>query len=138
MQVPSTLKRPWLAGGGATVQGVPEAKSVQPFLPQGNLIKQYQGKRGTYALMADGSVRFIPENISDEVFKAMCTIKGGEASPLNQDAPKVKPEESSSELRAETPATPPAKPAAAPAKAPVPPAPPAPPVQATEGAKKGL
>ena len=38
---------------------------------------QHNGKRGTYAMMADGSVRFINQNISDNVFKAMCTIGGG-------------------------------------------------------------
>ena len=42
--------------------------------------------------MCDGSVRFIREDISDDVFKALCTIKGGEEiADLNQVAPKVDP-----------------------------------------------
>jgi len=41
--------------------------------------------------MADGSVRFIDARMSDEVFKAMCTIKGGEEVDVNQAAPKVDP-----------------------------------------------
>ena len=40
--------------------------------------------------MCDGSVRFFKDDISDDVFKALCTIKGGEEIPdLNQSAPKV-------------------------------------------------
>ena len=42
--------------------------------------------------MCDGSVRFIREDISDDVFKALCTIKGGEEiADLNTVAPKVDP-----------------------------------------------
>ena len=38
----------------------------------------------------DGSVRFVKDDISDDVFKAMCTIKGGDEIPdLNAVAPKV-------------------------------------------------
>ena len=59
--------------------GVPEKNSIQPFVlskdAAGNAIR-HKNKNGTYALMADGSVRFIDENISDDAFKAMCTIKG--------------------------------------------------------------
>src|SRR5262245_53117585 len=41
--------------------------------------------------MADGSVRFVGENISDAAFKAMATIKGGAPDDfdINRDAPKV-------------------------------------------------
>ena len=31
-QVPPTVKRPWMAGGGSTVEGVPETGSVKPFV----------------------------------------------------------------------------------------------------------
>src|SRR5262249_20167752 len=62
---------PWMAGGGSTVRGVPEKNSVKPFVSA-----TYNGKRGTYALMADGSVRFVAEDVKDDVFKAMCTVKG--------------------------------------------------------------
>jgi hypothetical protein len=69
--VPATLKRPWLAGGGSTVMGVPETESIKPFVST-----EYQGKKGTYAIMGDGKVRFIPETISDKDFQALCTITG--------------------------------------------------------------
>lgn len=73
IQVPPTYRRPWIAGGGATVAGVPEKRSIEPFVST-----KLGEKRGTYAIMADGSVRFISADISDELFKAMCTINGGE------------------------------------------------------------
>jgi hypothetical protein len=86
IQVPPKHQRPWIAGGGATVTGIPETRSVEPF------VSTQAGKRGTYVLMCDGSVRFVKDDISDEVFKAMCTIKGGEEiADLNQVAPKVEP-----------------------------------------------
>ena len=87
IQVPPTYERPWIAGGGATVTGIPETQCMKPFArTQGN------GKNGTYVLMCDGSVRFIGADISDDVFKALCTIKGGEEiADLNKVAPKVDP-----------------------------------------------
>lgn len=86
-QVPPQLQRPWMAGGGSTVEGVPETASVKPFVSaQGN------GKRGTVVLMVDGSVRFVSETVSDDVFKAMATIKKGSTSiNLLRDAPKIEP-----------------------------------------------
>jgi hypothetical protein len=85
-QVPPFVKRPWLAGGGSTTTGIPEKNSVKPFVSvQGN------GKKGTVVLMADGSVRFVSETVSDEVFKAMATIKGNESVILNREAPKMEP-----------------------------------------------
>ena len=83
-QVPPFVKRPWLAGGGSTAVGVPEKNSVKPFVST-----QGDGKKGTLVVMADGSVRFISENVSDEVFKALVTIKGNESVILNREAPKV-------------------------------------------------
>jgi hypothetical protein len=83
-EVPPTYKRPWIAGGGATMAGVPEKDSVKPFV-----CKTYDGRRGTMVIMVDGSVRFVSEKISDEVFKAMCTTNGGEALLLTRDAPLV-------------------------------------------------
>jgi uncharacterized protein (TIGR03067 family) len=61
---------PWIAGGGATLRGVPEKNSIAPFAAK------HGEKRGTYVMMADGSVRFITQNVSDDVFKAMSTIAG--------------------------------------------------------------
>ncbi len=70
---------PWIAGGGATIRGVPEKNSIAPFVlgadRNGKPI-QHNGKRGTYVTMADGSVRFVSANVSDAVFQAMCTVKG--------------------------------------------------------------
>jgi hypothetical protein len=62
---------PWMAGGGSTLRGVPETGSVRPFVSTTE-----NGKAGTYILMADGSVRFVAADVSDQVFKTMCTIKG--------------------------------------------------------------
>jgi hypothetical protein len=80
---------PWLAGGGATLRGVPESKSIEPFVLGKDRNGQpitHGGKRGAFAVMADGSVRFIDAGISDDVFKAMCTVKG----PLPADFDMVK------------------------------------------------
>jgi hypothetical protein len=62
---------PWMAGGGSTLRGVPETNSIKPFVST-----TQDGKAGTYVLMADGSVRFVAADVSDQVFKTMCTIKG--------------------------------------------------------------
>jgi len=94
IQVPATFKRPWLAGGGSTLQGVTESHSIRPFVST-----TYNGKSGTMAIMADGTVRFIPETITDDMFKALCTIKGGEAVIIDRDAPKVPEPEDTMELK---------------------------------------
>jgi hypothetical protein len=70
LQVPTTFRRPWIAGGGATVVGVPEKNSIKPF------VVEYDKKKGAVAIMADGSIRFIPENIPDAAFQALCIIRG--------------------------------------------------------------
>lgn len=85
LQAAPTYPRPWLAGGGATLMGVPETNSIQPFLNTYGEDK----KKGTYAIMADGSVRFISANISDATFKALCTMQGGEKVDVEKEAPKV-------------------------------------------------
>ena len=65
---------PWLAGGGATVRGVSDGPdAVKPFV-----CTEYQGKRGTFAVMGDGKVRFIPETIDPKIFRTLCLIAGGE------------------------------------------------------------
>jgi hypothetical protein len=91
IQVPPLPSRPWVAGGGATVQGVPVTKSIAPFVtvqPGGS----HKGKAGTYAVMLDGSVRFIAADVSDDVFKAMVTIQGDDLrDDLDAVAPKVAP-----------------------------------------------
>jgi len=86
ISVPPGHQRPWIAGGGATAQGVPESRSIRPF------VYNYGGKKGAFVLMLDGTVRFIKEDISDDVFKSLCTIRGGEqVEDINAIAPKVKP-----------------------------------------------
>lgn len=71
--VPPTYKRAWIAGGGATVQGVPEKNSVKPFVTSLG-----DNKKGAMLLMADGSVRIMAENVADDVFQALVTIKAND------------------------------------------------------------
>lgn len=82
MQIPYdgiTGVNPWIAGGGSTVRGVPESNSIAPFVlstdKDGKSIL-HKGKRGTYAIMADGSVRFLAADIPDDVLKSLVTIHG--------------------------------------------------------------
>src|SRR5262249_37301597 len=79
-QVPPIFKRPWIAGGGATVMGVPETKSVEPFV-----CTKHNDQAGTFVIMADGSVRFVPASIADDLFKAMCTLKGAEPARVEKE-----------------------------------------------------
>jgi hypothetical protein len=92
-QVPPVYQAPWIAGGGSTIRGVPEKNSIKPFLST-----TFNGKRGTVVIMADGSARFISENISDEVFQSLCTIHGGEPKVnLDKTAPLLRPPEAEEE-----------------------------------------
>ena len=84
IQVPANYKTPWIAGGGSTIRGVPEKDSIKPFI-----CVEREGKHGTYAIMADGKVRFVPETISDADFQALCTINGGETVAVDEVAPVV-------------------------------------------------
>lgn len=105
-QVPPTYKRPWLAGGGSTVEGVPEKDSIRPFVSP-----QPDGKRGSLVVMADGSVRFVSETVKDDVFKALCTIKGGESDLIiDRDAPPVPRPEAPVEAPPPPVPTPPSQP----------------------------
>jgi len=103
LQVAPFFRGAWLAGGGSTVRGVPETKSVQPFV-----CTTYDGKRGTIAIMANGDVRFIPETIADDKFKALCTINGGEQVDVDDVAPLIKAEAAPQPPPAAPPAAPPA------------------------------
>jgi hypothetical protein len=107
LQVPPMFKRPWLAGGGSTVMGVPETGTMQPFVCPN---VAYNNKPGTFAIMADCSVRFIPATLPYETFKAMCTIKGGESVELGRDVPVVPPPEGQPELKAVEPSPVPSTP----------------------------
>jgi uncharacterized protein (TIGR03067 family) len=86
---------PWIAGGGATLRGVPETNSIAPFVlstdrNKNTIVHATDGgrtkQRGTFVLMTDGSVRFIDQSIDDDVFKAMCTVGG--ATPKGFDLNK--------------------------------------------------
>ncbi|MFO0880166.1 MAG: DUF1559 domain-containing protein [Gemmataceae bacterium] len=87
IMVPGDHKAPWLAGGGATVRAVSEeADDPRPIAPfvccifpgkPGEKTK-WDGKKGTLAIMADGKVRFVPEDLPAATFRALCTIAGGE------------------------------------------------------------
>jgi hypothetical protein len=68
VQVPADQASPWMAGGGSTVRGIPEARSIQPFV--------VPHLKGTHVLMSDGSVRFVKETISDDVFKSLAPVNG--------------------------------------------------------------
>jgi hypothetical protein len=117
VQTPGDFKTPWLAGGGSTVRGVPEKDSIKPFV-----CAEYQGKKGTYAIMVNGDVRFIYDDIPDSLFQAMVTIAGNEPvkkEELDKYAPVVPPPEGV-DVKAAVPAPGGAKPAA---EAPKPPAP---------------
>ncbi|MGL4419710.1 MAG: DUF1559 domain-containing protein, partial [Gemmataceae bacterium] len=86
LQVPPGYNRPWIAGGGATVQGVADDNdSLKDFVHT-----TPEKKRGTYALMADGVVRWIPEGTDSKIFRALATRAGGETiTELDKIAPKV-------------------------------------------------
>jgi hypothetical protein len=121
IQVPLDHKAPWIAGGGSTVRGVTEELDCfKPFI-----CAEYLGQKGTFAIMADGKVRFLSESIPPETFRAMCTINGGEkVENLNTLAPEVQGLEAPSELKT-LPQVPAPKAAETPAKPPTPVSPPA-------------
>jgi hypothetical protein len=75
IQVPAEYRSPWMAGGGATVRGISDDEKgcVLPFIST-----TYKDQRGTFAIMADGKVRFISANIDAALFRSMCAINGPE------------------------------------------------------------
>ncbi|AWM39747.1 hypothetical protein GobsT_18910 [Gemmata obscuriglobus] len=76
MQTPPGLQQPWIAGGGATVRGFNEDDPMAGFRHANG------GKPGTYALMGDGSVRFVPANVDKKVLLALGTRAGGDMADL--------------------------------------------------------
>ncbi|MFO0848794.1 MAG: DUF1559 domain-containing protein [Gemmataceae bacterium] len=111
IQAPPTMVGPWAAGGGSTVRGVNDRGD-----PMAEFVHRApDGRRGTYILMADGSVRWLKEGTDPAVFRGLVTRAGGEAiGDLDKLAPKVKRTAvtSDAELRGSAPADRPA-PAAA-------------------------
>ncbi len=89
MQTPPALQQPWIAGGGATVRGLDPNDPMAGFRyyhPDG----KGGTKEGTYALMADGAVRWIPANIDPKALRAMATRAGGDNADIG-DIDKVAP-----------------------------------------------
>jgi hypothetical protein len=66
---------PWRAAGVSTMRGLDGSR--QPYLGIG---RQFGGlhKNGVFVAFADGSVRFVSDEINPKVFEAMSTIAGGE------------------------------------------------------------
>lgn len=98
MQVPPEFPRPWAAGGGATVLG------LDPTNPMGDFkhLCKTNGKWGTFAIMGDGVVRWIPADIKPSDLLALATRAGGEklSGGLDAIAPRVDGK-ATTELKAE-------------------------------------
>jgi uncharacterized protein (TIGR03067 family)/predicted Zn finger-like uncharacterized protein len=89
IQAPPGVRRAWIAGGGATLVGVDDtlANPISDFVHTAP-----DKKRGTYVMMADGSVRWVAENVDAKVFKGMVTRAGGETlGEIDKLTPKVDP-----------------------------------------------
>lgn len=92
LQIPSNTQGPWIAGGGSTVRGIPAGPNPLEAFVVGEIQNPATNKKeqGTLAIMADGQVRFIPASMKPEIFRALCTIAGGEKiENLNAVAPLV-------------------------------------------------
>jgi hypothetical protein len=76
------MASPWILGGGGTVRGAREPL----FDKTSGLGTAGVSGGGTLAVMADGSVRQISENVEPRVFKAMSTIHGAESVDVEQSA----------------------------------------------------
>ena len=101
MQVPPEFSRAWAAGGGATVVGLDPEKPMESFKHQ-----RPDGKWGTYAIMGDGSVRWIPADIDPKVLLAMATRAGGEKTEdLDTVAPRVDAPGAKTEVKTEAKAS---------------------------------
>jgi len=89
IQAAPGVARPWIVGGGSTLVGINDGPG-DPMAPFNHRTKD--GTRGTYVLMADGSVRFLKEGTDPAVFRAMVTRAGGEAIPdLDKAGKKIAP-----------------------------------------------
>jgi hypothetical protein len=86
IMVPPETAGPWIAGGGSTVRGVSEEPDcVQPFV-----CAEHNKQRGTFAIMGNGDLRFIPQSIDPELFRALCTMAANDKiRELNRYAPLV-------------------------------------------------
>lgn len=64
---------PWVQGGGATIRG-----ARAPYFDKDSGFGSRGLSNGAFVLMADGSARVISGNIDPAVFRALCTVRGGE------------------------------------------------------------
>lgn len=77
------LAGPWIQGGGATIRGARE-----PYFDELSGFQSPGLKTpGCVVLFADGSSREISANIDPAVFRAMCTIHGGETVDIPSGQP---------------------------------------------------
>lgn len=68
------LACPWVQSGGSTIRG-----ARQPYFGDLTGFGTNGGPgKGAIAVMADGSVRWINADVDPQVFRAMCTINGGD------------------------------------------------------------
>jgi hypothetical protein len=76
------LAGPWIAGGGATVRGTSSNGDRDVGQRGGFMSTNHNGKEGVWVMMADGSIRFMTKNIDPQVFKALCTMAGGDSDAV--------------------------------------------------------
>jgi hypothetical protein len=120
LEVPyAEFQAPWMAGGGGTVRGVSEETGILPFVCESYKYKDGTSKAGTYAIMANGDVRFIPKDIKLDIFLKMCSITQAEKiDNLDDYCPLVPPPKEEKKALPPPPANNP--PADKPAEAPKP------------------
>ena len=112
IQIDGNTAGPWIAGGGATIRGTSPNGDRDVGFPGGFRSPNYGGKEGVWVIMADGSTRFLNRNISPNVFKALCTMNGGDdAGDIDLAAPRQKLETYNTQAR---PAGAPAAPSSTP------------------------
>ena len=78
MQTPPVLQQPWLSGGGATIRGLDEKDPMKGFRHK---FGTPGGKEGTFALMANGDVRFISGDIDPKLLLAWPREPAARTSP---------------------------------------------------------
>ncbi|HMP60535.1 MAG TPA: DUF1559 domain-containing protein, partial [Gemmatales bacterium] len=112
IQVDGDTTGPWIAGGGATVRGTSPNCDRDVGVRGGFRSPNHGGKEGVWVVMADGSVRFLSRSISPNVFKALCTLAGGDdPGDIDLAAPRQKLETFNTRTaRPGAPATPAAPP----------------------------
>jgi hypothetical protein len=76
------LANPWIFGGGATIRGTRDPV----FDKTTGLGTKGLTGGGSIVVMADGSVRHVSGKVDPKIFKAMCTIRGGETVDVEQVA----------------------------------------------------